>query len=209
MSIRPKFKKSGINPTLYRYNIHKTEIRRDRELAKLIFGRMAEVTGRAPPERDEYNHLQIFAKSFVADSFYDLHVEPKARYGEFAYVIFLEDVREGGELVFPTLEEARALLKGRASEAQGWRENLEVMAAHGESVRWCGPLSVRPERNVAVLFRVGSPHFVRKIGGAPDGAISRRALTGWPFCTDELIASLNRNCQLGEKFANAVARAPQ
>jgi len=101
--IRDSFRKSQVNPTLYKYQVHKSNIRttpvKDYILDK--FNLLSQSLINQPARKENLNTLNLFLKSFRQGSNYDLHVEPYNKYGPFYMQIFLTSETQGA-LVLPT-----------------------------------------------------------------------------------------------------------
>ncbi len=195
--IRDCFRKSKVNPTLYSYRVHPSSINQDRALLDSIFDPIESHVGQDCP-RENLNQLQLFLKSFSGQSFYDLHCEPQWRYGEYAFLLFVDDCEEGGELVFPDPVGLDNYLKANESQRKHYLENKQILEKAGESVRVVGPCEITPQRNKAVLFRTGSSHFVRPPKG--NDSVTRRTLASWPFATQELVDDLDIHCKIKQHF---------
>lgn len=198
--IKDLFASIQINPTLYDYTVHRANLRAEgARFFKAYSNSLNQVFtlfGLSFSAVESLMPLQFFAKSFTKASFYDLHAEPTSRYGDWAFVHFLEDC-DGGELVFPSQEELNRMTR----EGEG-KKNFDatekVFSVLSEKTRCIGSLEVTPSRNLCVLFRVGSYHYVKPPKGDLDQ--QRRSVTGWPFVSPELIEDLNRTCDLSHHF---------
>lgn len=199
--IRTVFESIQVNPTLYDYTIHYVGIRRERHLQELYEQRLNDffqsIGSREVLKFEPHKTLQFFLKSFTEKSFYEAHVEPVSRYGDFAFIHFLEDC-EGGELVFPDSDELKNWLSEHPLENRNFTKMRESFIERGEPFRIVGPATVRPRRNTCVVFRTGSVHWVNPLLNVE--GVQRRVVTGWPFVTEALISDLNAGCELERHF---------
>lgn len=202
-NIRNVFDGIDINPTRYDYTVHYGGLRDNLALVEFYRDELNkffnEVNERPFPPPPLWP-LQLFAKSFSPESYYELHAEPMSKFGSFAFVHFLESC-DGAELVFPSRQTAKEVLDFSPEQSEALRRTGDVFARLCEKLRWVGHLEVSPVKNHCVIFRTGSLHFVRPPKGAMR-EINRLAVTGWPFVSDQLIEDLDRTCDLKKNFAN-------
>lgn len=199
--IRKVFDSFNINPTLYDYTIHYAGVRKDEGLQGLYKKELEtffqSIGFRQPVDFESGKLLQFFLKSFSENSFYEAHVEPVSRYGDFAFVHFLEDC-EGGELVFPDEENLKTWLSEHPRQAEVFHDMKSKFVRLGEPCRVIGPAEILPRRNDCVIFRTGSVHWVNRPRHL--NSVQRLVVTGWPFVTPELISDLNKGCELDKHF---------
>lgn len=201
-SIRDVFDGINVNPTLYDYDVRYVGIRENRTVTSLYFKRLNELFGLLDGDKplcklNKKLSLQLFAKSFSQTSFYEIHAEPVNRYGDFAFVHFLEDC-DGGELVFPSPLELGELIRNDDRHKKAYEGTLKLFNRLGEDLRLIGPLVISPIAGHCVVFKVGSLHFVNAMNLSTNS--KRISVTGWPFVTENLIKDLNKKCNLQYHF---------
>ena len=200
-TIRSVFDSIHVNPTLYDYTIHYVGIRGETSLQNLYENRLNDffqsIGHSESMAFDPQKTLQFFLKSFSENSFYEAHVEPVSRYGEFAFIHFLEDC-EGGDLVFPDHSDLENWLCRHPEQRQIFDKMREDFVERGEPFRVIGPVTIAPRKNMCLVFRTGSVHWVDPLVNG--GGVQRRVVTGWPFVTSELIRDLNSGCGLERHF---------
>ncbi len=199
-SIRECFRSSEVNPTLYSYRVHHEDIRDYKDILESVYSPLSQFFGEnyfSSQYKETLNPLQLFLKSFSPKSFYDVHCEPVFRYGEFAFIIFLDNCR-GGDLVFPNESQLKAYLAENPEQNLGLEETMELLNKKNESARLIGPMRIQPSRNVGVLFRVGSIHWVEPT--QETSILHRKCVTGWPFATSDLIEALDKHCKIKTHF---------
>ena len=197
-NIRESFRKSQVNPTLYKYQVHKSDIRTS-EIKDHVVSRFNELSVplvSAPARNTNLNSLNLFVKSFRTGSNYDLHVEPYNKYGPFYLQIFLTDETQGA-LVLPTQSQADEYLDQHPDQKDAYRENCELCESQGHSVRYVGTRIV-PKRNTAMVMRVGSAHYVEDY--TVNTQLGRVCVSGWPYAGDDLVADLNKYCSTDKFF---------
>ena len=196
--IRDSFRKSQVNPTLYKYQVHKSNIRttpiKDYILDK--FNLLSQSLINQPARKENLNTLNLFLKSFRQGGNYDLHVEPYNKYGPFYMQIFLTSETQGA-LVLPTKSETKKYLAQHPDQQDAWEENCELVESQGHPVRYVGTRIV-PKRNTAMVMRVGSAHYVEDY--TIETQLGRVCVSGWPYAGDELVADLNKYCGTDKFF---------
>lgn len=201
--IRKVFSSMNINATIYDYTIHYVGIREDLEVQTVYQNQLNEFFNKMGFKKSVNFHpdqsLQFFLKSFSEQSFYEVHAEPVSRYGEFAFVHFLQDC-EGGELVFPGSQALEQRWKTHPGEKKIFEDMERSFLSNKEPIRVIGPTEIQPRRNICVIFRTGSVHWVNP--PALKLPLQRLVVTGWPFVTPELISDLNQGCGLKQAFQN-------
>ncbi len=195
--IRDCFRRSKVNPTLYSYRVHPSAINENKNLLESLFNPIDTLINRKCP-RQNLNELQLFLKSFSADSFYDVHCEPQWRYGEYAFLLFIDDCERGGELVFPSSEDLKSYLSEHKNQEKYLLENQQILKEAGEEMRIVGPYKIRPQRNRAVLFKTGSAHWVNP--PQTEEKVLRRTVASWPFATQDLVEDLDTHCKIKDHF---------
>ena len=179
-------RKHAVGDTYYNYNVVKLDVRQDRNLIDEVFGKLNQLLidlGETPVDTSqELGYLQFFAKSFNAESRYDLHAETRAMFGKYVFVAYLSD-ENTGELVLPTEQEADAYLDAHPANRQGWQQTRDTCAAEGHPVRHVGPLTIRPRLNGCVVMKTGAAHYVNPV---TDGGW-RPTLSGWVYATDAYV----------------------
>ena len=141
-SIRELFDSIDVNPTLYDYTVHHAGIRDSEEIVeyyKSQFNILFEKLGSERFSETNLSPLQLFAKSFSPQSFYEIHAEPIIKYGSMAFVHFLEDC-DGGELVFPDKKMSNNFIQKSDTQAKALESTEAVFNRLGEKMRWVGPL---------------------------------------------------------------------
>lgn len=199
-SIRESFRKSSVNPTLYCYNVHPTSLSSDDQLMNAIYNPLRSFFGKEffnQKYLNSLNPLQLFFKSFSDQSFYDVHTEPVDRYGEYAFIVFMDSC-DGGELIFPNQLELDSYLEKNEDQRGPLEETIQMLRARGENPRLIGSYEVKPKANFAILFKVGSIHWVNP--SESQSQVHRRCVTGWPFATETLIKDLNDHCKIKSHF---------
>jgi hypothetical protein len=200
--IRDTFDQLDINPTLYDYSVVHANIREQPRLIRLyqdalndLFNCVSDLSfNTANPDM-----LQLFVKSFTPGSFYELHAEPVARYGPFAFIHFLEDC-PGGELIFPSLQTLESIVSSEPAHKKSFDLTQSVFNRHNESLRCIGDCEIQPKKNCCVIFRVGSLHWVRRVPADAGLRYRRLSVSGWPFISQKLIRDLSENCGLSDRF---------
>jgi len=197
-AIKDSFRKSQVNPTLYKYQVHKSDIRTSSIKDYVIdkFNDLVLPMTNKPARKENLNSLNLFLKSFRQGSKYDLHVEPMEKYGPFFMQIFLTDETKGA-LVLPTQEESNEYIKKNLDQKDAWQENCELVESQGYPVRYVGT-RVEPKRNRAMVMRVGSAHYVEDYEVKTD--LGRICVSGWPYAGDDLVADLNAHCRTDKYF---------
>lgn len=196
--IRESFRKSQVNPTLYKYQSHKSTIRTSPIKDYIIdrFNILSETLVDVPARKENLNTLNLFIKSFRQGGKYDLHVEPFNKYGPFYMQIFLTDESQGA-LVLPTESEVNQYLDQHPDQKDAWRENCLLCESQGHPVRYVGT-RILPKQNTAMIMRVGSAHYVEDYNVTTE--IGRVCVSGWPYAGDDLVADLNKYCKTDKFF---------
>ena len=185
-------RKHAVGETYYNYNVVKMPVREDRSLINEVFQRLNEIIEKQGDllldSNQELGYLQFFAKSFNADSRYDLHAESRAMFGKYVFVNYLSD-ENTGELVFPTEKQAEEYLQSHPENRKGWEETILTCHAENNPIRYIGPLTIRPRRNCCAMFVTGAAHYVNPVtdGGA------RPCLSGWPYASDAYVNWYKQN----------------
>ena len=99
--IKESFRKSEVNPTLYKYQVHKSDIRTS-DIKNFVVDKFNDLSIpliRKPARNTDLNSLNLFLKSFRTGSKYDLHVEPYEKYGPFFMQIFLTNESENYNII--------------------------------------------------------------------------------------------------------------
>ena len=196
--IKESFRKSQVNPTLYKYQVHKSDIRTSdiKDYVVDKFNDLAIPLMSKPARNTDLNSLNLFLKSFRTGSKYDLHVEPMEKYGPFFMQIFLTDESQGA-LVLPTKQQANQYISEHTDQKDAWEENCELVESQGYPVRYVGT-RIEPKKNSAMVMRVGSAHYVEDYKVETD--LGRVCVSGWPYAGDELVSDLNKYCRTDKYF---------
>ena len=125
------------------------------------------------------NPMQLFSKSFNSSSQYEVHTEPEELFGAYAFIIYLQDEKEGA-LRFIAESDLESLFETPQHSRLAWAENVKFLRANGQSVRFIGDLKILPRRNLCVVFRTGSAHYVDPIQDQANELV-RPCIAGWPF----------------------------
>lgn len=196
-----KLKSIDINYNGYDYVIYQYDIRKDLDVISAIADSLDEVLsvfGQSAP-RDRLNAMQCFVKSFGPDSHYDLHVESRTKYGDWAFIHFLSD-ETTGDLIFPDHVMLEDYLSSRPDERLTWESNKKQLESFGETTQVVGPFYMKPKYNHCILFRTGSAHYVDTM--VSNGGMTRPTITGWPHASQKMLDDLNRNCNINENFGH-------
>lgn len=196
--IKDSFRKSQVNPTLYKYQVHKSNIRTSPVKDYIIdkFNLLSEQLVDKPARKENLNSLNLFLKSFRQGGNYDLHVEPYNKYGPFYMQIFLTSEHQGA-LVLPTFTEAQEYLNNHENQKSAWLENCDLVESNGFPVRYVGT-KILPKRNTAMVMRVGSAHYVENY--TVNTQLGRVCVSGWPYAGDDLVSDLNKYCSTDKFF---------
>ena len=110
--------------------------------------------------KENLSALNYFFKTFNPNtSKYDLHTESPELFGDAVFMLYLSDEKDG-VLRIPTREQCN-------------------------DMRFNGPLSITPEKNMCVVMRVGLAHLVEPCSG------QRPCVTGWSFASKEYMEQYN------------------
>jgi hypothetical protein len=199
-----KLKNIGINYNSYDYVVYQYDIRHQTDIIGCIADRLDEklLEHNSHAPRVDLNAMQCFVKSFAEDSHYDIHVEPAYKYGEWAYIHFLSD-EINGELIFPNQTMIDEYFLSHEDERSIYDNNLSLLQSYGEQTRIIGPFSITPSKNKCILFRTGSVHWANPV--AQINSLTRPTVTGWPHATSNMIADLDKNCNINEHMGANIA----
>src|SRR6056300_1663185 len=158
--VKDSFRKSQVNATLFKYQVHKSDIRTSPIKDYIIdkFNLLSQQLVNTPARKQNLNTLNLFLKSFRKGGNYDLHVEPYNKYGPFYMQIFLTSETQGA-LVLPTKSQAQKYLNQHPDQKDAWSENCQLVESQGHPVRYVGT-KILPKRNTAMVMKVGSAHYV-------------------------------------------------
>jgi hypothetical protein len=174
-------RKHAVGNTFYNYNVIKYNVRNDIELIEEVFTNLNQLMIQLNEPTVDYTvplgMLQFFAKSFNADSRYDLHAESTKMFGKYVFVNYLSD-ETSGELIFPTEDSAALYLSQHRDNVIGWDETIATLAAEHNPVRYIGPLTILPKKNTCVVFTTGTAHIVHSVTSSINSMV-RPSLSGW------------------------------
>ena len=118
--------------------------------------------------KENLSALNYFFKTFNPNtSKYDLHTESPELFGDAVFMLYLSDEKDG-VLRIPTREQCNDMM------TDGFKEMMSKV-----NVRFNGPLSITPKKNMCVVMRVGLAHLVEPCSG------QRPCVTGWSFASKE------------------------
>jgi hypothetical protein len=195
-----KLQNIGVNHNSYDYVIYQYDIRKQLHLISAIADSLDLVLskyGQTAP-RENLNAMQCFVKSFSATSHYELHIESKKKYGDWAFIHFLSD-EPSGSLVFPDQTMINNRLAANTSEHAVYQDNVSLLESFGEPANVIGPFEIYPKYNTCILFRTGSAHWANPVSVH---GLTRPTITGWPHASQQMLGDLNRNCNINENFGH-------
>lgn len=195
-----KLQTIGVNHNSYDYVIYQYDIRKQLHLITAIADSLDLILskyGQTAP-RENLNAMQCFVKSFSATSHYELHIESKKKYGNWAFIHFLSDEPDGA-LVFPDQTMINTRLDANTSEHAVYQDNISLLESFGESANVIGPFEIYPKYNTCILFRTGSAHWANPVTAH---GLTRPTITGWPHASQQMLSDLNRNCNINENFGH-------
>ncbi len=124
--------------------------------------------------KENLSALNYFFKTFNPNtSKYDLHTESPELFGDAVFMLYLSDEKDG-VLRIPTREQCNDMM------TDGFKEMMSKV-----DVRFNGPLSITPKKNMCVVMRVGLAHLVEPCSG------QRPCVTGWSFASKEYMEQYN------------------
>lgn len=121
--------------------------------------------------------FQLTTKYFDSNSSYGLHFEDPKYFGDYFFVLYLDDCL-GGELVFPDSDDINRLFDENLEDKAEWSKGVDSLK-EGGSV----PLivdktfKIQPKRNTAILGKIPYVHYVNKTKDSS----SRMVVNGFPF----------------------------
>jgi hypothetical protein len=169
-----------INKTTYRFHRSKYVIHDDIYAMTIIENLINLAT---PFTKIHFNKVnikrsfQLTTKYFDRNSSYGLHFEDPKYFGDYFFVLYLDDC-EGGELVFPDRTEIGRLFAENLEDKDEWDKGVKNLNLGGHS-----PLivdktfKIQPKRNTAILGNIPYAHYVNKITN--NGL--RTVVNGFPF----------------------------
>jgi hypothetical protein len=180
----------AVGSTYYNYNVFKSNIRDDRELIAAVFEPINELMRHLGEHQVDTSvpllPIQFFAKSFdKSKSRYDLHAESEKFFGKFVFVHYLSD-ESSGELIFPTEVESEEYITINTANRLGWEDTKRELILENNPMRYAGPLTVLPNKNMCVLFRTGTAHYVNPVKCSKN-IIVRPCLSGWIHADDRYL----------------------
>lgn len=196
-----KLQSIGINYNSYNYVIYQYDIRKVPHVINAVADSLDLVLnkfGQTAP-REKLNAMQCFVKSFGKDSHYDIHVESKVKYGEWAFIHYLSD-EDSGELVFPDKPMVEEYLRNNPDQISVYNDNVALLESFGENTATVGPFIMKPRYNHCILFKTGSAHWVNTMTTSKE--LARPTITGWPHASQIMLSDLNRNCNINENFGH-------
>lgn len=107
--------------------------------------------------------LAMQYKRFLENDHYALHAEDASKYGDYVYIMYLTDEKDG-ELIIPSYEDA---MKENTVGFDQMREMFDITFAP-ETITY------KPKANTCVVMKTGIAHIVRKCSGRRD------SIAGWP-----------------------------
>lgn len=172
--------KSIINKTVFRYYRSKYIIYQDNfamDCIEKLINQAKEFTKLDFNKKSIYKPFQLTTKYFNKNSSYGLHFENPTYFGDYFFVLYLDDC-VGGELVFPDSNDIDILFDSRIESKHEWNKGVAHLHDYGYS-----PLivdktfSIQPKRNTAILGKIPYAHYVNKIQ-SDNGRI---VVNGFPF----------------------------
>jgi hypothetical protein len=121
--------------------------------------------------------FQLTTKYFDENSSYGLHFEDPRHFGDYFFVLYLDDC-EDGELVFPDKKDIERLFDENREDKNEWNKGVKNLNLGGYS-----PLivdktfKIKPKRNTAILGSIPYAHYVNKTKYKN----SRIVVNGFPF----------------------------
>lgn len=177
--------KQLISQSYYDYKLHSWGFRSHPEFSDLRkqvhtgLNELFKSIGSELISHDYCNPMQLFTKSFSEKSRYDLHVEPEFIFGPFSFMIYLQS-ENSGDLHFPSFLQVQEYLRRRPHENETWRQSQRFFSENKIDIRYVGPCTIRPKKNLCVVFRTGSAHYVDPLP-LRKTSLTRPAIGGWPF----------------------------
>jgi hypothetical protein len=131
---------------------------------------------------DDYESIinkafQLTTKYFNKNSSYGLHFENPTYFGDYFFVLYLDDCA-GGELVFPNNNDIDILFHSKIESKDEWDKGVNHLRSHGyEPLIVDKTFSIQPKRNTAILGKIPYTHYVNKI----QSENGRVVVNGFPF----------------------------
>lgn len=155
-----------INKTFYNYNQSKYEIYKDTKaltVIKNLVDKCFLFTGQKMNTSNVDSSFKLSTKFFNENSSYGLHFEDPTYFGNYFFVLYLDDCVEG-DLVFPTMNMVNKLLKNQKENKEEWEKGVIHLKKNGYSPLFVDrEIKIRPEKNTALLAKIPLVHYVNNI----------------------------------------------
>jgi hypothetical protein len=171
---------SIINRTTYRFHRSKYIIHKDMyamNIVETLINSAEEFTTLKFDKNTITRSFQLTTKYFDSNSSYGLHFEDPRYFGDYFFVLYLDNCVDG-ELVFPDLNDITILFDKRIEDKDEWNKGVNSLKAGGyDPLIVDTTFKVQPKRNTAILGKIPYVHYVNKI----KDNISRTVVNGFPF----------------------------
>ena len=169
-----------INKTSFRFHKSRYEIHNDEYALgtiEVLLNQAENFTKKKFHKFDIKRPFQLTTKYFDKDSSYGLHFEDPKYFGDYFFVLYLDDC-VGGELVFPDNNDIEHLFISKKESKHEWKKGVDHLKINGyEPLIVDKTFKIQPKRNTAILGKIPYVHYVNKI--KENG--SRIVVNGFPF----------------------------
>lgn len=170
-----------INKTFYSYKQTNYKIHEDKRgigIIEKLINSSFEFTQKTIDLDTLNSSFKITTKFFDANSSYGLHFEDPYYFGNYFFVLYLDDCQDG-ELVFPTRSETEDLFVQGKEDRVEWDKGVKHLQSHGYEPQFVeSRIEISPRRNTAILGKIPYVHYVNPVK-VLDNKLQRPVVNGF------------------------------